>query len=49
MIIEVPSFIERSTIHRTLSNYINRSNHERIIMIKWKNKLLVYSNKKTSE
>lgn len=49
MIIEVPSFIERSTIHRTLSNYINRSNHERIIMIKWKNKLLIYSNKKTSE
>jgi hypothetical protein len=46
IILKVPSKVERATIHRTLVNYIRRTSKERIIYIIWKNKLLIYRNKK---
>lgn len=42
IILEIPSFVARATIHRTVTNYLSRSKKQRIIMVHWKNKLLIY-------
>lgn len=43
IILEIPSFVSRKLIHRTVTNYLSRSKKERIILVHWKNKLLVFN------
>ena len=43
IILEIPSFVDRKIIHKTINNYLCRSKKERTIMVSWKNKLLIYS------
>lgn len=42
IILEISSSVARTTIHSTITNYLSRSKKERIIMIHWKNKLIIY-------
>lgn len=42
IILQIPSFVPRETIHRTVTNYLSRSKKQRIVMVHWKNKLLIY-------
>lgn len=51
IILEIPSSVTRKLIHRTVTNYLSRSSRERIVMVHWKNKLLIYGNadKKASD
>lgn len=45
--IEISDTYPRSLIHETVTNYLERmTNIRRVIMIKWHNKLFVYTNKK---
>ena len=45
IVLEIPSFVDRETIHRTVNGYLSQSRKERIIIAHWKNKLLVYGDK----
>ena len=45
IVLEIPNFVERKTIHKVITNYLSRSKKERIILVHWKNKLLEYGGK----
>ena len=45
IVLEIPSFVGREMIHWTVNGYLSQSRKERIIMVHWKNKLLVYRSK----
>ena len=42
VILEIPSFVPRKQINKTIYNYIGRSKKDRIIIVKYKNKLIIY-------
>jgi hypothetical protein len=43
-IVEIHDSFPRDLIHQTTTNYLNMTNTKRIIMIIWRNRLLVYNN-----
>ena len=46
IVLEIPEFITRKVIHSTIINYLNRSKKNRIIIVKWNDRLLMYDRKK---
>ena len=44
IIIEMPSHIRRDQINRHIRGYLRQSKKQRIIIVKWKNKAIVFSN-----
>jgi hypothetical protein len=49
IILEIPSFIKRETIHSSVTNFLRQSKHERTIIVVWKNKCLIYGNNKAPD
>ncbi len=47
-VLEVPNFISRKVIHSTIINYLDRSHKDRIILIKWSGRLLMYQKRRTA-
>ena len=46
IILEIPSIVRRELIHYTVKKYLSRSKRDRIIMVRWKNKLLIYGGRR---
>ncbi len=44
IILELPSFMSRKNAENTIRNYLNRSKKKRIILVRLRNKLLVFKN-----
>lgn len=42
--LEMPSFMDRKNAENTIQNYLNRSKTKRIIMVRYRNKLLIFKN-----
>ena len=45
IVLEIPGFVDREIIHRTVNGYLSQSGKERVILVHWKNKLLTYGGK----
>jgi len=46
IVLEIPEFVTRKVVHSTIINYLNRSKKNRIIFVKWNDRLLMYDRKK---
>ena len=42
--IKMPSHIKRKQINRYVKSYLRQSKKKRVLIVKWKNKTLIYSN-----
>lgn len=42
--LEMPSFMDRKNAENTIQNYLNRSKTKRVIMVRYRNKLLIFKN-----
>ena len=49
VILEIPSFVDRKTIHLSVTDFLRQSNHKRTIIVVWKNKCLIYGNNKAPD
>lgn len=45
MLLEMPHFVRKRNINRAIYGYLKQSKKERIILVCWKNKLLIYGHK----
>lgn len=46
VVLEIPSFVRKTTIYRTMNAYLSQSHKERIILVCWKKKLMIFEKKK---
>ena len=49
VILGIPSFVKRETIHASITDFLRQSHHERTIIVVWKNKCLIYGNNKAPD